>query len=99
MTTTVLSLQGLSCGHCVASTRKALEAVEGTTAVEVSLDKAIVTGDVSSQTLIDAVVNAGYEAQLLEDPSPKSEPLTDKASVLPEPLSAAASPGGSGCRR
>ncbi|AVF35533.1 copper-exporting P-type ATPase CopA [Rahnella sikkimica] len=92
MTTTVLSLQGLSCGHCVASTRKALEAVDGTTAVEVSLDKAIVKGDASSQSLIDAVVNAGYEAQLLEDASPKSEPLTDKASVLPEPLSAAASP-------
>ena len=92
MTTTVLSLQGLSCGHCVASTRKALEAVEGTTAVEVSLDKAIVKGDASSQSLIEAVVNAGYEAQLLEDPSPKSEPLTDKATVLPEPLSAAVSP-------
>lgn len=92
MTTTVLSLQGLSCGHCVASTRKALEAVDGTTAVEVSLDKAIVKGDASSQSLIDAVVNAGYEAQLLEDASPKSEPLTDKANVLPEPLSAAVSP-------
>ncbi|WP_122095986.1 copper-exporting P-type ATPase CopA [Rahnella sp. Larv3_ips] len=91
MTTTVLSLQGLSCGHCVASTRKALEAVEGTTAVEVSLDKAIVKGDASSQSLVDAVVNAGYEAQVVEDASPKSEPLTDKANVLPEPLSAAAS--------
>ena len=41
-----------SCGHCVASTRKALEAVEGTTAVEVSLDKAIVKGDASSQSLM-----------------------------------------------
>jgi Cu+-exporting ATPase len=92
MTTTILSLQGLSCGHCVASTRKALEAVEGTTSVEVSLDKAIVKGDASSQSLIDAVVNAGYDAQVAGDTSPKSEPLTDKASVLPEPLSAAASP-------
>ncbi|MCR9000367.1 copper-exporting P-type ATPase CopA [Rahnella perminowiae] len=92
MTTTVLSLQGLSCGHCVASTRKALEAVEGTTAVEVSLDKAIVEGNASSQSLIDAVVSAGYEAQVAGDASPKSEPLTDKASVLPEPLSAAVSP-------
>jgi len=69
MTTTVLSLQGLSCGHCVASTRKALEAVEGTTAVEVSLDKAIVKGDASSQSLVDAVVNAGYEAQVVGDTS------------------------------
>lgn len=39
-----------------------------------------------------AVVNAGYDAQVAGDTSPKSEPLTDKASVLPEPLSAAASP-------
>lgn len=70
--TTVLALEGLSCGHCVASTRKALEAVSGAQEVEVTVDKAIVKGEASSQNLIDAVENAGYHARLLaDDSSPK----------------------------
>lgn len=64
MTTTVLNLEGLSCGHCVASTRKALEAVPGTTQVEVELNKAIVQSSASSQLLIAAVEEAGYHAEL-----------------------------------
>lgn len=67
--TTVLTLEGLSCGHCVASTRKALEAVSGAQVVEVTIDKAIVTGNVSNQSLLDAVENAGYHAELLADES------------------------------
>lgn len=62
MTTTVLNLEGLTCGHCVASTRKALEAVSGTTKVEVELNKAVVEGSAPAQELIDAVEEAGYQA-------------------------------------
>jgi len=90
--TTILTLQGLSCGHCVASTRKALEAVSGAAEVEVTLDKAVVTGDASSQSLIAAVENAGYHAQLVTDgSSPKSEPLTLPEFSEPEHQSAASS--------
>ncbi|MDR3432546.1 MAG: copper-exporting P-type ATPase CopA [Rouxiella aceris] len=90
--TTILTLQGLSCGHCVASTRKALEAVSGAAEVEVTLDKAVVTGDASSQSLIAAVENAGYHAQLVtEGSSPKSEPLTLPEFSEPEHQSAASS--------
>jgi len=90
--TTVLTLQGLSCGHCVASTRKALEAVAGTQDVEVTIDKAIVKGEASSKSLIDAVENAGYHAQLAaEDASPKSKPLTLPEASMPERQSAATS--------
>ena len=90
--TTILTLQGLSCGHCVASTRKALEAVSGAAEVEVTLDKAVVTGDASSQSLIAAVENAGYHAQLVtEGASPKSEPLTLPEFSEPEHQSAASS--------
>lgn len=70
--TTTLALEGLSCGHCVASTRKALEAVTGTQEVEVTIDQAIVKGEADSQSLISAVENAGYHARLLaDDSSPK----------------------------
>lgn len=64
MTTTVLNLEGLSCGHCVASTRKALEAVPGTTQVEVELNKAVVQSSADSQQLIAAVEEAGYHAEV-----------------------------------
>ncbi len=67
--TTVLALEGLSCGHCVASTRKALEAVHGAQDIEVTIDKAIIKGEANSQSLIDAVENAGYHAQLVADES------------------------------
>jgi Cu+-exporting ATPase len=88
--TTVLALEGLSCGHCVASTRKALEAVAGAQQVDVTIDKAVITGEASSQSLIDAVENAGYHAKLqADDASPKSEPLTLPEMSLPERQSAA----------
>jgi Cu+-exporting ATPase len=88
--TTVLALEGLSCGHCVASTRKALEAVAGAQQVDVTIDKAVITGEASSQSLIDAVENAGYQAKLqADDASPKSEPLTLPEMSLPERQSAA----------
>ncbi|CAI1517292.1 Copper-exporting P-type ATPase A [Serratia proteamaculans] len=61
---TVLALQGLTCMHCVGSTRKALETVPGVTAVDVALDSAKVTGDADPQTLINAVEQAGYQATL-----------------------------------
>ncbi|MFZ4834452.1 copper-exporting P-type ATPase CopA [Rouxiella sp. Mn2063] len=91
--TTVLALQGLSCGHCVASTRKALEKVAGVNEVEVTIDQAIVHGDVSSQTLINAIEEAGYQAQLSAgEQHPKSEPLTLSELSMPEIQSAAAIP-------
>jgi len=46
----------------VTSTRKALEAVSGTTKVEVELNKAVVEGSAPTQELIDAVEEAGYQA-------------------------------------
>ena len=55
------------CQHCVAHVKKALEGVEGVASAEVSLDDktAAVTlsGDVSTDTLIAAVKDAGYVAK------------------------------------
>ncbi|MBX9498375.1 copper-exporting P-type ATPase CopA [Yersinia enterocolitica] len=86
-----LQLSGLSCGHCTESTRKALEAVPGVIAADVSLDNAKVYGKVEAQTLIDAVEQAGYHATLLGAQSPKTEPLTHSAPSSPEYLAAASS--------
>ncbi len=62
--TKTLVVDGMMCMHCVAHVKKALEAVAGVTAVEVSLEAktAVVTADasVSAEALTKAVVDAGY---------------------------------------
>lgn len=63
-----LAITGMTCGHCKAAVEQALLDVEGVQEVSVDLEnaKAQVTGDVSVQTLIDAVIEEGYEAKELE---------------------------------
>ncbi|WP_145573418.1 copper-exporting P-type ATPase CopA [Yersinia alsatica] len=86
-----LQLSGLSCGHCTESTRKALEAVLGVIAADVTLDSAKIYGQADAQALIDAVEQAGYHATLQGAESPKTEPLTHSAPSQPEHLAAASS--------
>ena len=63
-----IKVNGMMCEHCVAHVKKALEAVDGVTSAEVSLEKkdAVVTlsKDVDSAALKKAVEDAGYEAEL-----------------------------------
>ncbi|MDU7806451.1 MAG: cation transporter, partial [Serratia marcescens] len=89
---TELQLSGLSCMHCVGSTRKALEAVPGVFAADVAIDGAKVYGDADPQTLIAAVEDAGYHASIAGAVAPKTEPLTDATSSLPDVQPAAQSP-------
>ncbi len=86
-----LALSGLNCGHCVATVRKALEAVTGVTAAEVTLDHASIYGTADTSTLIKAVEQAGYEASPAAGAAhPKTEPLTVHTSA-PDFLAAAIS--------
>jgi len=59
-----LIIDGMMCKHCVAHVNKALSALEGVTAVEVSLDDktAVVTlaADISEKVFKDAIEEAGY---------------------------------------
>lgn len=59
-----LNITGMTCGHCVAHTKKNLEAVPGVTEVDVTLEPgaAVVSGDAQVDALIAAVKEAGYEA-------------------------------------
>ena len=63
---TRLKITGMTCGHCVAHTKKALEAVPGVTEAEVTLEPggALVKGDADVSALIAAVKEAGYEASV-----------------------------------
>ncbi|MGI6590982.1 MAG: heavy metal translocating P-type ATPase [Eggerthellaceae bacterium] len=63
-----LDVEGMMCQNCVKHVTKALESVEGVSKATVDLDakSAVVdlAADVDDQTLIDAVVDAGYEAKI-----------------------------------
>ena len=65
-----LSVEGMMCQHCVAHVKKALEGVEGVEEAVVDLDSnsatAKLSADVADQMLVDAIVDAGYEAKVVE---------------------------------
>jgi copper chaperone CopZ len=68
MKTIQLQVEGMSCGHCVATVRSALIAVEGVQEADVSLPerRAVVRADdgVEALTLVEAVDRSGYRAAL-----------------------------------
>ena len=63
MKTYTLEIDGMSCGHCVAAVKQALEAVDGVDVENVSVGQAriSVTDDEKSVDVIkEAVEDAGY---------------------------------------
>jgi len=65
MTTTTYQVDGMSCGHCVASVTEELSAVPGVTAVQVDLASGRVEvtseGPLEDDVVAAAVDEAGYE--------------------------------------
>ncbi|OCX68314.1 heavy metal-binding protein [Acidithiobacillus thiooxidans] len=62
-----LSVQGMTCNHCVAAVEKALRAVPGVQTVAVHLDanSATVEGDsMDTKALVQAIESEGYTAQV-----------------------------------
>ena len=64
MTTTTFTVQGMTCGHCVAAVREELGRIDGVTGVDVDLDTGAVAltsdGPVDAGALAGAVDEAGY---------------------------------------
>ena len=62
---TTLNIEGMSCRHCVAHVKEALEAIGGVSSAQVDLEKknALIEhdGSVSTEALKAAVSEAGYE--------------------------------------
>ena len=65
-----IKVEGMMCMHCVAHVKKALEGIEGVEEAVVDLDSnsatAKLSADVPDQVLVDAIVDAGYEAKVVE---------------------------------
>lgn len=63
-----LNVSGMTCGHCVGSVTKALQAVPGVQKVSVSLDsgRAHVDGQANPEALVRAVEKEGYQAKVAD---------------------------------
>jgi len=67
MTTTRLSIDGMSCGHCVKAVRSALEGVDGATVEAVEMGSATISHDairVPAERLAEVVTDDGYPARI-----------------------------------
>lgn len=61
----IISVEGMSCGHCVNAVRSALESLPGVRVASVEIGEARVTFDparVERQSVVDAVEDQGYQA-------------------------------------
>ncbi|MEH0886289.1 copper-exporting P-type ATPase CopA [Enterobacter sp. UNJFSC 003] len=82
-----LTLDGLSCGHCVKRVKESLEQRPDVESAEVTIEHAAITGSASADALIDTIKQAGYGAALSH---PKAKPLAE--SSLPSEALTAATP-------
>lgn len=67
MAKATLTIDGMSCGHCVMHVRKALEALPGVSAESVEIGKATVSFDpatVDAARIEAAVTEEGYPARV-----------------------------------
>ncbi|WP_350305500.1 copper-exporting P-type ATPase CopA [Photorhabdus viridis] len=71
--TTILTLQGLSCMHCVSRVKKALENRADVEQTDITVDYAKVTGKASPESLIETIKDAGYEATIASQPDVELE--------------------------
>ncbi len=58
-----VKIKGMSCPHCVASTTKALEAIDGISNVQVNLEQAEATfnGEIDTEIVQKAISQIGFE--------------------------------------
>lgn len=81
----VLSLPGIHCAGCINGVERALHATPGVRAARVNLSRKRVTieaKDVSPETLVSALANVGYEAQVLDGSLLHAPAADDAAQAL-----------------
>ncbi|PJI08423.1 MULTISPECIES: heavy-metal-associated domain-containing protein [Clostridium] len=68
-----ISVEGMSCEHCAAHVKEALEGI-GANNVKVNLKKksALISNDVEDEKIKAAIEDAGYEATKIEEASDES---------------------------
>ncbi|HEY2452616.1 MAG TPA: copper-exporting P-type ATPase CopA [Scandinavium sp.] len=71
-----LTLDGLSCGHCVKRVKESLEQRPDVEQADVTITEAHITSSASAEALIDTIKQAGYGAELSH---PKADPLAESS--------------------
>lgn len=65
-----ISIEGMSCNHCVAHVKEALEGLEGVTTVKVDLDKKCASieskSEVKDEAIKSVIEDAGYDVTKIE---------------------------------
>ena len=81
-----LNIGGMSCASCSGRVERALKKVEGVAEANVNLatHKALVTlaKQIDSKTLTEAVINAGYDAQIVADSQPTKDDLEEEQKAI-----------------
>ncbi len=70
-----LAIEGMSCGHCVAAVTKALAGLSGVEVQRVAVGAASIALDpqaTSTDAVLSAVREAGYEARVVDRPLPQA---------------------------
>lgn len=66
-----ISIEGMSCNHCVAHVKEALEGLEGVTSVKVNLDKKCASieskSEVKDEGIKSVIEEAGYDVTKIEE--------------------------------
>ncbi|MDF2614326.1 MAG: heavy metal transport/detoxification protein [Clostridia bacterium] len=59
----IISIEGMSCGHCVKHVKEALEELAGVSDVKVDLESKMATleGEVSDEAIRETIEEAGYD--------------------------------------
>ncbi|SNZ03674.1 Copper chaperone CopZ [Natronoarchaeum philippinense] len=62
--TTIITVEGMTCGHCEQTVEEALQGVSGVTdaTVDRENEQASVDGDADATALVEAIEDAGYTA-------------------------------------
>ena len=91
MTTRKISIQGMTCNHCVGRVTETIQQLSGVKNVAVSLEEQSATvqfdkGTLTTEAIIQAVVEAGYEARETdgeEDDEPAPHPSSKSGDIIP----------------
>lgn len=64
----IISIEGMSCGHCVKHVKDALEELQDIDTVEVDLEnkQAVIEGNASDEAIKEAIEEAGYDVTNIE---------------------------------
>jgi len=69
---TTITIDGMSCGHCVNAVKAALTAVPGITSHEVAIGSATIAPAAAADMALGAIDAAGFTARRADGPRPEA---------------------------